>query len=345
VEVDAEDRVCSRCGQEKHKIGEDVSRVLEYVPGCFVEHEHRLEKWACRSCKWGVTTAPGPAKVIPGSAVGASVLAQAVVSKHVDHTPLHRLQRIWDRSGVRIPVSTLSDWVARVAERVEPLVERLAQRIVEDAYLLRTDATGLKVLDPTSPENIERGTIWCYVGDDRDVVFRYTPTGEGARGPWAFLAGRQGYVQADAASVFDRLYNGDVASAVEVGCWAHGRRRLVALQDTDPRVAYPLKLIGRLYRIERLADARELCPQERAELRRERSGPELDALQRWLVQTLVPGSTTSRTNELRLPAVTSVTGRRRTRPSRFSFTISTATATIPFVSVDRPLAPSSTPPT
>jgi hypothetical protein len=94
----------------------------------------------------------------------------------------------------------------------------------------RAKARGLKVLDPTSPENIERGTIWCY--------------------------------------------------------WAHGRRRLVALQDTDPRVAYPLKLIGRLYRIERLADARELSPQERAELRRERSGPELDALQRWLVQTL-----------------------------------------------------------
>lgn len=286
VEVDAEERVCSHCGQSKHKIGEDVSRVLEYVPGHFVEHEHHLEKWACRSCKRGVTTAPAPAKVIPGSAAGASVLAQVVVSKHVDHTPLHRIQRIWDRNGVRVPVSTLSDWVARVAERVKPLVERVAQRIVRNAYLLRTDATGLEVLDPTSPENIQRGTIWCYVGDDRDVVFRYAPTGEGATGPWAFLKGRKGYVQADAASVFDRLYNGQVASAVEVGCWAHGRRRLVALQDTDPRVAHPLKLISRLYRIEQLADAQELSAEERADLRRERSGPELDTLQHWLALTL-----------------------------------------------------------
>ena len=24
--------------------------------------------------------------------------------------------------------------------------------------------------------------MWCYVGDERDVVFRYTPTGEGATG-------------------------------------------------------------------------------------------------------------------------------------------------------------------
>ncbi len=47
--------------------------------------------------------------------------------------------------------------------------------------------------------------MWCYMGDDRDVVFRYAPTGEGATGPWEFLAGRTGYVQADAASVFDRI--------------------------------------------------------------------------------------------------------------------------------------------
>jgi hypothetical protein len=83
-----------------------------------------------------------------------------------------------------------------------------------------------------------------------------------------------------------RLYNGEVASAVEVGCWAHARRKFVALQDTDCRVAYPLKLITRLYRIERLADLRGLSPEERAALRRKRSERELDKLERWLVRTL-----------------------------------------------------------
>jgi hypothetical protein len=148
-----------------------------------------------------------------------------------------------------------------------------------------TDATGLRVLDPTSPEHIQRGTIWALVGDGKDVVFRYAPTGEGASGPWEFLAGRKGYLQADAANVFDRLFNGQAASATEVGCWAHARRKFVALQDTDCRVAYPIKLIGRLYRIERLADARDLGPEERAALRRERSQRALDTLHPWLVAT------------------------------------------------------------
>jgi transposase len=192
VEVAEQERTCRRCGGHKRKIGEDVSRVLQYVPGHFVEQEYHLEKWACGRCKSGVTTAPAPQKVIERSAADASLLAHVVVSKYVDHMPLHRLHRIYERSGATIPVSTLADWVGEVAERVEPLVQRIGQRMLETAYVVATDATGLKVLDPHSPEHIQRGTIWGLVGDDRDVVFRYTPTGEGASGPWAFLAGRRG---------------------------------------------------------------------------------------------------------------------------------------------------------
>ena len=286
LNVPAEQRTCERCGREKQKTGEDPSPMLEYVPGHFVEYEYRRVKWACGTCKQGVTTAPAPAKVIPRSAAGASLLAHVVVSKFGDHTPLHRLHRIYERSGATIPVSTLSDWAGEVADLVTPIVDRIATRIVQGAYVTGTDATGLRVLDPNSPENIQRGTIWALVGDEKDVVFRYTPTGEGASGPWQFLAGRKGYLQADAANVFDRLYNGQAASAVEVGCWAHARRKFVALQDIDCRVAYPIKLIGRLYRIERLADVKALAPEKRAALRLERSKPALDTLERWLVATL-----------------------------------------------------------
>lgn len=286
IGVPTEERNCSECGGDKQRIGEDITR---FAGVCAValrgarvpSGEVRLPEVQARRDD---RSSSGEADR-ERSAADGSLLAHVVVSKYVDHCPLHRLHRIYARSGATIPVSTLSDWTGEVAERLEPLVEKLAQRAVQ-AYVVRTDATGLKVLDVQSPENIERGTMWCYVGDDRDVVFRYTPTGEGASGPWEFLAGRTGYVQADAASVLDRLFNGQAASAVELGCWPHGRRRFVALQDTDCRVAYPLKLIGRLYRIERLADARHLSPEERGALRRERSQPVLEKLKRWLVSML-----------------------------------------------------------
>ena len=285
VEVAESERICRSCGGAKRPMGEDITHILEYVPAHFVEHEFQLQKYACGTCKRGVSTAEGPAKVIERSAAGASVLAHVVVSKYVDHTPLQRLHRIYARSGADIAVSTLADWVAAVADRLLPLVDLLSTRVLA-AHVIQADATGLMVLDPNSPENVDRGTVWCYVGDDRDVIFRYTPTGEGASGPWQFLAKRTGYIQADAASVFDRLFTGQAASALEVGCWAHARRRFVELGETDCRAAYPLQLITRLYRIEYLADLRRLQPDQRMLLRRERSEPVLNNLKRWLLTTL-----------------------------------------------------------
>lgn len=282
--VPAARRKCKACKRPMKAMGEEVTRRLEYVPGHFVEHEHRLEKLACGRCKEGVSVAPAPVQVLPRSAADASVLAHVVVSKHADHVPLHRLSRIFARSGVHLPVSTLCDWVAGVGELIEPLVARLEERVL-GAFLVRTDATGLKVLDPASPDNIERGSIWAYVGDDKDVLFKYTETGEGATGPWKLLAGRTGYVQADAANVHDRLFNGKAASSVEIGCWAHARRRFVALQDMDCRVAYPLLLIARMYRIEHLGDALKCDAPQRAALRQERTAPVLEKLRRWLSAT------------------------------------------------------------
>jgi transposase len=280
------EKQCSRCGREKSALGHDEREILDFIPGHFVVREHRMEKYACGHCKDGVTTAAGPGDAVEQLSASASLLAHVVVSKFADHTPLKRLAGIYERSDITIPASTLSDWSAEVADRVSPVVEALEER-VKGALVIGTDATGIKVLDPESAENIERGTMWCYVGDGRDVLFRYAPTGEGETGPWEFLRDRTGYVQADAASVFDRIFNGRVANAIEIGCWSHGRRRLVELQTTDCRAAYPVTLIARLYRIEHLADARNLSPGDRALLRKEKSLPVLEKLKASLAAGLL----------------------------------------------------------
>jgi len=282
-ELAPEARDCTRCGQPRRRIGADTTRVLEYVPGHFVEHVYRLGKYACGGCKLGIETPPGPIKPF-GCGASPSLLAHIVVSKTHDHTPLTRLRRIFARSGVTIPVSTMADWFAGVADLVAELVDEELAAEVLGGWLVRTDASGLKVLDPADPEHIQRGTMWCYVGDDRDVLFRYAETGKGEDGPWAFLAGREGYVQADAANIFDRLFNGEVARATEVGCWSHARRGLFKLKDTDCRVAYPLMMIRRLFRLEELFDLDELTPDERLVQRGKRSAPTLEKLERWLVR-------------------------------------------------------------
>lgn len=283
-ELSAEERRCDSCGVEMRHIGDDVSEVLELVPAHFRVEEHHRAKYACPACKETVKTAPGPPKLVEKGLAGPGLLAHVVQSKYDEHVPLNRLSRIYARGGADIAVSTLCGWVRAVAEEVKPIVDRLWEQVLE-SHVVQTDGSGLKVLDRDDPEGIRRGTMWCYVGDRAEVVFRYAKTGSGEDGPWEHLKGRRGYVQADAASVFDRLYDGQRARATEVGCLAHARRKFFYLSDSDPRVAYPLQLIGKLYQVEGTADARGLSPEARAGLRRQRSAGILERLKRWLVRT------------------------------------------------------------
>jgi transposase len=283
-ELPTEERLCRTCGESMRHIGDDTSELLELVPAYFRVEEHRRAKYACPRCKETVKTAPGPDKLIEKGLAGPGLLAHVVQSKYEDAVPLQRLRKIYARGGVDLSVSTLCGWVGVIADEVRPVVELLDEQ-ARASYLVQTDGSGLKVLDRDDPEGVRLGTMWCYVGDRKYAVFRYARTGSGEDGPWKYLGGRQGYVQADASSVFDRLYNGKCANATEVGCWVHARRKLHKLVDSEPRVAYPLELIGKLYRVEHVADARGLGPEERLALRQQRSTSILARLKRWLTKT------------------------------------------------------------
>lgn len=280
-----EEAICTCCGKPMVKIGEDVSEIVELIPAQFQVQEHRRAKYACSRCKETVVTAPGPEKLIEKGLPGPGLLAHVVVSKYEQHLPLTRLVEIYRRGGFMTSVSTLCGWVGAVATEIRPIVERIHDRAMASLEL-QTDGSGLKVLDRDDPDGIRKGTMWCYVGDRRYVVFRYAKDGTGGEGPWRYLRDRQGYVQADASNVFDRIYNGKTAEATEVGCLAHARRRYYDLKDSDVRVAYPLKLIGQVYQVENLADRRKLTAEERLALRKERTAPIMDRYQRWLLWML-----------------------------------------------------------
>ena len=47
AELSEEERRCPQCGKPRQKIGEEIARRMEYVPGHFVQHEHQLPKYAC----------------------------------------------------------------------------------------------------------------------------------------------------------------------------------------------------------------------------------------------------------------------------------------------------------
>lgn len=107
---DAE-KVCAGCSKPMRRIGEDVRQKLDYVPASLVIKEHVRPKYACPCCHDGVhSRAPAP-QVIPKGIAGPCLLTYVLVSKYVDHLPLHRQEAIFARQGVELARSTMCDWI------------------------------------------------------------------------------------------------------------------------------------------------------------------------------------------------------------------------------------------
>ena len=70
------------------------------------------------------------------------------------------------------------------------------------------------------------------------VIYDYTPT-RGRDGPSKFLEGYQGYLQADAYSVYDAFFK-PARGLIEVGCWMHARRYFIKAMDSDPQRMGPV---------------------------------------------------------------------------------------------------------
>lgn len=65
---------CSACGGTMGKLGEDVTKVLEYVPGRFRVIRHVRPKLSCNRCD-AISQAPAPALPVPRGRAGPGLLA------------------------------------------------------------------------------------------------------------------------------------------------------------------------------------------------------------------------------------------------------------------------------
>jgi len=289
---------CPECGGALRRLGEDVSEILEYIPGRYQVIRHVRPKFSCAGCQ-KIVQAAAPSRPIARGLAGPGFLAHVLVSKYADHLPLYRQSQIYAREGLELDRSTLADWVGGASELLEPLVDALG-RYVLAAQKLHGDDTPVPVLCP-GRGSTKQGRLWTYVRDDRPagsgeppaVWFRYSPDRKGER-PKAHLASFVGVLQADAYAGFDRLYGERIQ---EAACWAHARRKFYEIHVAlaSPIAAEALDRIGRLYKIE--AEIRGKPAEERRAERKAREGPQLKSLHEWLQATV---TTLSRKSQLAL---------------------------------------------
>jgi transposase len=283
---------CSSCGGGMAKLGEDVTEVLDYVPGHFQVIRHIRPKYACKRCD-AIAQAPAPAMPTPRGRATPATLAHLLVSKYCDHLPLYRQSEIYARDGLNLDRSTLCDWVGQAAWLLQPIVDGI-RRHVFAADKIHGDDTTVPVLSPGLGRT-KTGRLWVYVRDDRPfcgtappaAAYFYSPDRAGEH-PAAHLSSFTGFLQADGYAGFEALYEarrtgkGLVANSgiIEVACWAHCRRKFydywVAKKSAVAKEA--IDRIGAFYEIE--AKGRFAPPDERL-AHRAATVPLVDAFFDW----------------------------------------------------------------
>jgi len=278
---------CPDCGKGMAKLGEDVTEVLDYVPGHFQVIRHVRPKYACTACD-AITQAPAPAMPTPRGRATPATLAHLLVSKYCDHLPLYRQSEIYAREGLELDRSTLGDWVGQAAWLLDPVVAKIRQHVFA-AEKIHGDDTTVPVLAPGLGRTAT-GRLWVYVRDDRlfggpaapAAAYFYSPD-RGAEHPTAHMAGFTGFLQADGYAGFEGLYNPartKPGPIVEVACWAHCRRKFYDVWEAtkSPVAKEALDRIAEVYAIE---DKARFAPAaERVEHRRE-TAPLLEKFFEW----------------------------------------------------------------
>jgi len=283
---------CPDCGKAMAKLGEDVTEVLDYVPGHFQVIRHVRPKYACVACD-AITQAPPPALPTPRGRATPATLAHLLVSKYCDHLPLYRQAEIYAREGVDLDRSTLCDWVGQAAWLLDP-VAAMIRRHVFAAEKIHGDDTTVPVLAPGLGRT-RTGRLWVYVRDDRPfaggapaaAAYFYSPD-RGGEHPAAHLASFTGLLQADGYAGFEALYDPartKPGPIIEVACWAHCRRKFFDVWETtkSPVAREALDRIAAIYAIEARA---QFAPAAERVAHRAETAPLLAAFFAWAEATV-----------------------------------------------------------
>lgn len=303
------DTTCG-CGKPLSRISQDVSERLDYVPGVFRVERHIRGVWACKCCAH-LRQETMPAQIINAGIPTARLLAQVLIAKYDDHLPLYRQGEIFDRAGVQLSSSTLADWVGACGAALAPIAQALKAQLLQ-ARVLHADESPITILARKGGKT--RGYIWAYatgVHEAMDVVVYQIRPGRSGQHARDFLQHApprrridqggddppiskrwSGHLVVDDYGGYKALFvpggaNLDDSNAqpiIEVGCWAHVRRKFfelhVAAKSTLAEVA--LAHIGALYGVERAIHAEGLDVVLATARRQQESKPRLLALHAWL---------------------------------------------------------------
>ena len=273
------------------QIGKEITEELERIPGKLFVRKYLRPKYV-NPLTGEIVIGELPVRPIDKGIAGPGLLAQIVIDKYVDHLPIYRQVQRFEREGMKLPISTLADWISGTCHLLEPLYEVHRKQVLNSDYL-QADETPIKVMDKDKKGATHRGYHWVYHAPvNRLVLFDYRE-GRGREGPNECLNNFSGFLQTDGYAVYEDF---DKRSGITLlHCMAHARRMFDQALDNDrERAEYVLAQMQRLYAVERIGRDKSLSLEELYTLRQEQAVPVLENIKAWMMDTypgVLPEST------------------------------------------------------
>jgi transposase len=267
-------RCCPHCHSKNLRpVGDGKeTTIYDYVPGYFRRRVFARETLAC-PCGDYIVTAPCPDKTTDRTRYAPSFVAHLAVAKCDDAIPLYRLEKQYQRIGIPIARSTMTDLFHRNAAVLAPLVRRLLARIAASDIVL-ADETSIRMQGTT-----KRAFLWTFLSGN-DIAYVFSPDRSGQT-PVEVLGGTKGTLLVDAYTGYNKVTVAD--GRTRAGCLAHVRRKFFEAKESVPEAQTALDLIRDIYVVEHEAREQRLVgTDQHLALRRTRTRPLLAQLFRLL---------------------------------------------------------------
>ena len=280
---------CPECG-EGNVYGQKEPKVLVRIVGQapLAATVYSLERLRCGACGQ-VFTAEAPEGVGPEKydETAAAMIAQL---KYGSGIPFYRLEQLEGQLGIPLPAATQWEIVEEAAELLKPARDELIRQAAQ-GEVVHNDDTSMRVLRLVREPSDERTGVFTSgivsTSAGWKIALYFTGRQHAGENIADVLQQRATELpppiqMCDALSRnIPRLPTG--AEILLANCLAHGRRQFIEVAANFPdECRYVLEMLGQVYGHDTEARERGLTPDERLQLHRERSGPVMDQLHRWL---------------------------------------------------------------
>jgi transposase len=288
ISVSDEEKQCS-CGLCKEVIRYETKQLIHYQRAIEEIIEQRREVVACsKGCDGQIVTEPAPLHVLPKIKATEEFLAFIVVSKLDDRQPLYHLEKqLLSRHNIDCSRQTMARWMIDLMFPLQPIYNLLKDLVIE-YNVASCDATSMQVLREPGRAAETKSYVYCIRGGppmQSVVLYDYNDKlHKQFVSDW--FEGFTGYLHVDGDNFFDLV--GKTASLVN--CNTHARRKFEPIAQSAKGKGLAkeaLRYFKELYKIEREAKNNQLTPDQRHQLRQEKSKPLMDKFKLWLDEMYV----------------------------------------------------------